>query len=119
MTLKEFREYVERAEVTTFKYGLSDPFSWRGSYDEVAFAVLEQPMTKQEVLAKIDKAYEDTFYGYKGGEYTYKDYTDVHFEEGVEMYTGGDYCAAWIAKIEGNEVYPSQEARLAKLAFSA
>lgn len=119
MELKEFKDYIENTENgKQFNYGISKPFSWRGSYDEVAFEILEQPMTREEILANIEKAYKGTFYGYKGGEYTYKDYTEVHFEEGTSRYTDGGYCAEMIAKIEGGEIYESQEKRLVKLAFS-
>ena len=120
MELKEFKQQIEQAEVgKTFDYGISEPFSWRGSYDEVAFEILEQPMTREEILDNIEKAYTGTFYGYKGGEYTYQDYTPVNFEEGgSRSYTDGRYCDEMIAKIEGGETYQSQEMRLVKLAFA-
>lgn len=120
MELKEFKDYIENTEKgKQFDYGISEPFSWRGSYGEVAFTILEQPMTREEILANIKKAYEGIFYGYKGGEYTYQDYTEVHFEEDISRATGGGYCGEMIAKIEGGEIYESQEDRLVKLAFSA
>ena len=119
MELKEFKDYIENTDNgKQFNYGISKPFSWRGSYDEVAFEILEQPMTREEILANIEKAYKGTFYGYKGGEYTYKDYTEVHFEEDSRSNTAGGYCAEMIAKIEGGKIYESQEKRLVKLAFS-
>ena len=119
MELKEFKQQIEQAEAgKTFDYGISEPFSWRGIYNEVAFEILEQPMTRDEILANIEKAYTGTFYGYKGGEYTYEDYTEVHFEEDASRCTDGGYCAEMIAKIEGGETYQSQEMRLVKIAFS-
>lgn len=119
MVLEEFKDYIENKEIgKKFNYGISEPFSWRGSYDEVAFEILEQPMTREEVLANIEKAYTDTFYGYKGGKYTYKDYTEVNFERDGSKYTDGSYCAEMIAEIEDDEIYESQEKRLVKLAFS-
>ena len=119
MELKEFKTQIEQAVGGyTFEYGISEPFSWRGSYDEVAFEILECPMTREEILTNIEKAYEGTFRGYKGGEYTYQDYTEVHFEEDSGSWTDGGYCAEMIAKIEGGEMYQSQEMRLVRLAFS-
>lgn len=119
MNLKEFKNYIEKAETgKEFDFGISSPFSWRGSYNEVAFEILELPMTREEILANIEKAYQEIFCGYKGGEYTYGDYTPVNFEEDTGSYTDGDYCAKMIAKIEGGETYESQEIRLVKLAFS-
>ena len=119
MELKELKQQIEQTETgKTFNYGISEPFSWRGSYDEVAFEVIEQPMTREEILANIEKAYVGNFYGHKGGEYIYQDYTKVHFEEDSSRRTDGGYCADMIAKIEGGETYQSQEMRLVKLAFS-
>ena len=119
MELKEFKDHIESTEKgKQFNYGISKPFSWRGSYNEVAFEILEQPMTRKEILDNIELAYTEIFYGYKGGEYTYRDYTEIHFEEDISRSTNGGYCAEMIAKIEGGEIYESQEKRLVKLAFS-
>ena len=119
MELKEFKQQIEQAEAgKTFDYGISEPFSWRGSYNEVAFEMLEKPMTREEILANIEKAYTEEFRGYKGGNYTYDDHTEVNFEYDTSSYSDGGYCANWIAKIEDNEPYESQEMRLVKLAFS-
>lgn len=119
MELKEFKQQIERAEAgKTFDFGISEPFSWRGIYAEVAFELLEQPMTREEILNNIDMAYKETFNGYKGGYYEYEDNTKVHFESDYGSWTDGDYCAKWIAKIEDNEPYKSQEMRLVKLAFA-
>lgn len=119
MELKDFKQQIENAEKDKiFDYGISSPFSWRGSYDEVAFEILEQPMSREDILSKIQEAYENVFYGYKGGEYRFSDWTNVNFEEGKGDYTDGGYCSDMIAKIEGGDAYESQEARLVKLAFS-
>jgi hypothetical protein len=120
MELKDFKEHISNfPKGTVFNYGISKPFSWRGSYDEVAFSIVESPMSKEDILANIELAYTGTFYGYKGGEYKYQDYTTVNFEEeGSRNYSDGRYVAQMIAKIEEKEEYQSQEDRLVKLAFS-
>lgn len=120
MTLSQFKEKIEAfPEGTIFKNGLSEPFSWRGSYDEVAFSIVESPMSKLDVLKNIERAYDGTFYGYKGGEYLYRDTTPVNFEkEDYSDYSGGMYCAKMIAKFEDSKVFESQEHRLIHLAFS-
>lgn len=74
-------------------------------------------MTREEILTRISLAYSDTFFGYKGGEFTYDDYTNIHFEEDSGSYTDGDYASRWIAKIEDKEKYSDQEDRLVKIAF--
>lgn len=120
MELKNFKQHISSfPNGTQFNFGITKPFSWRGSYDEVAFSIVESQMSKENVLANIELAYTETFYGYKGGEYKYQDYTTVNFEEeGRHNYSGGIYVAQMIAKIEEKEEYQSQEDRLVKLAFS-
>lgn len=119
MKLKDFKEYIEHfPPETIFDHDISDPFSWRGAYDEVAFAViLHLPNTREAILEKIEQAYKNTFIGYKGGEYTYNDHTPVHFESDICDYTDGTYCAEKIAKLAEEEMYTSQEMRLVNLAF--
>lgn len=120
MELKDFKQHISGfPNGTQFNFGITKPFSWRGRYDEVAFSIVESPMSKEDILANIELAYTETFYGYKGGEYEYNDYTTVNFEEeGSRNYSDGRYVAQMIAKIEEKEEYQSQEDRLVKLAFS-
>lgn len=120
MTLLDFKNYIsEFPKETIFNYGISEPFSWRGSYSEVAFQFLEESMSAEKILQNINLAYEGTFYGYKGGDYTYYDYTEVNFESNYGSWTDGGYVSAKIAEIEKTESYSSQEDRLVKLAFSS
>lgn len=120
MELKDFKKHISSfPNGTQFKFGITKPFSWRGIYEEVAFAIVESQMSKEDILANIELAYTETFYGYKGGEYKYHDYTTVNFEEeGSRNYSDGRYASQMIAKIEGVEEFKSQEDRLVKLAFS-
>jgi hypothetical protein len=120
MELKKFKQHIESfPKGTKFSYGISKPFSWRGSYDEVAFSIVENEMSKEDILKNIELAYNETFYGYKGGEYKYNDYTNMNFEEeGSGNYSNGSYVAEMIGRIENSETYQSQEERLVKLAFA-
>jgi hypothetical protein len=116
MTIKEFKSIIERTiGVTELRYGISEPFSWRGSYDEVAFEILDEPMSKQEVLRRVDLACTGTYDGYKGGEYRYDESTQVNFESGWGQYSDGEYCSEWIAKLENSSAYKDQETRLVTL----
>ena len=117
MELIEFKNHFETCKEDNFNYGISEPFSWRGSYDEVAFEILHSPMTKEEILNHINMAYIKSFYGYKGGTYRYNDYTNIHFESGYGSWSDGGYCSKKIAEIEAGPIYESQEERLVKLAF--
>lgn len=120
MNLLDFKKHIlSFPEETIFNFGVTEPFSWRGSYNEVAFSIIESPMARKDILKNIEIAYTETFYGYKGGEYTYSDYTTVNFEEeGGRNYSAGRYVAEMIAKIENTDTYQDQEDRLIKLAFS-
>jgi hypothetical protein len=119
MNLLEFKNHIQTfPDGFVFNYGISEPFSWRGVYAEVAFEMLDMRMSKEDVLANIEKAYTETFCGYKGGEYIYNDYTDIHFETDYRSWTDGRYVSQWISKIEEKEEYQSQEARLVKLSFN-
>ena len=119
MKLKDFKKHIESfSDGAKFDFGISKPFSWRGVYEKVAFGMIEQPMTKEEILTNINLAYTETFRGYKGGEYRYNDHTYVHFESDYGSWSDGDYVSRWIAKIEKIEEYQSQEEKLVKLAFS-
>lgn len=77
MTISDLKDYFENTENP--KFYLVDVFSWRGCYDEVAFTPSRQG-SKEESLAIIGRALSETFLGWKGGEYTYKEYSDAHFE---------------------------------------
>lgn len=118
MTLKELKDYIESFnDGKVFEFGISEPFSWRGIYAEVAFDLVMSSMTKQEMMSHIQMAYDNTFYGYKGGDYRYGDYTEIHFERDYSAYTDGGHVGKLIAAIEKSEAYQSQEERLVKTAF--
>jgi hypothetical protein len=119
MDLGQFKEYISKfPEGKIFTYGISKPFSWRGSYDEVAFAILESEMSRDDILSQINRALNGVFEGYKGGAFSYYESTKVNFEETIRNYTDGGYAGEWIAKIESTTAYKSQEERLVNLAFN-
>lgn len=119
MNLGEFKKHIESfPKGYIFNNSLSNPFSWRGSYSEVAFDIaLNKEQSKEEALEMIDEAYTSEFRGYKGGIYTYNDYTEVYFEYDYGSYTDGGHTARLLSQIEDEEEYISQEMRLVKKAF--
>lgn len=117
MTLLELKEFFEsKMPHDQFNFKLSYPFSWRGSYDEIAFCVNESKSTAEENLEMIEKAYTDTFHGHKGGEYTFSDYTTVNFEEGSSNWTDGGYTEKIIETLQDNSYY-DRETTMVMLAF--
>ena len=118
MTLKEFREHIESFPLNTeFKNGISAPFSWRGSYNEVAFTLFLDIATREEILDKISMAYEGLFSGWKGGEYRCGDNTPIHFEAGSGYYSDGQYSKNLIDYFTIRNYGGNTDRRLVKLAF--
>tara|TARA_R110002073_G_C9009086_1_gene539679 strand:+ start:151 stop:507 length:357 start_codon:yes stop_codon:yes gene_type:complete len=118
MTLGELKIFIENQEKQTFDFGLSLPFSWRGSYAEVAFSILKEQTSKVDLLKSVDDALSETFIGYKGGDFNYDLHTDVNFEMDYSAYSDGGYCRQLIAEIECSEPYETEEQKLVKIAFS-
>lgn len=120
MYLKEFKKYIQSfPDNHEFNCLLSKPFSWRGSYDEVAFDIdFTLKSSKEDILKNIELAYTEIFYGYKGGEFTYSDYTEVHFEEDNSKYTDGEYCIQLISELKEGKTYKDNEELLINLAFN-
>lgn len=91
MNLKQLRLWFEnRPAGETLTLGLSYPFSWRGSYNEVAFT-LDYNVGVAESLVNIDRAMLGEFQGWKGGMYEYTDYTTVNFEVEEGGYSDKQY----------------------------
>lgn len=77
MTILDLKNYFENTKNP--KFFIENVFSWRGSYDEVAFTPTLTG-TREESLKQINLALTEIFYGWKGGEFTYNEYTTIHFE---------------------------------------
>lgn len=77
MLILDLKEYYENNDNP--KIFLTSVFSWRGSYDEVAFTPSLEG-SKEESLKVINRALTAVFDGWKGGEYRYDGFTRVHFE---------------------------------------
>lgn len=58
--------------------GFGEPHSYRGYYDQVSFEP-KYNVSVKEMLKHAKSAIGPEFTGYKGGEFTYNEYTDVWF----------------------------------------
>lgn len=76
--LIEWLEHQDGAKVVP--HGFGEPCSYRGYYEDVAFAPAEN-VTFASMLANAKSALGATFQGYKGGEYTMNEYTDCWIAE--------------------------------------
>ena len=76
MVLKELIEWLESQPAdAVVRFGFSEPHSYRGYYDELAFDPAKD-VTIGSMLAYAKSAVNQTFGGWKGGEYTMSEYTD-------------------------------------------
>lgn len=58
----------------TFK----NPHSYRGDYNDLAFEICDAPLTVREIKQFVKAAATETFIGWKGGNYEYDEYTQIH-----------------------------------------
>lgn len=118
MNLGELKQHFEGFDDDhVFDYSLSEPFSWRGSYAEVAFSIKEEPSTKEDMLKNIELATTNQFYGYKGGEYRYNEHTPINFERGYSSWSDEGYVKDIISDIKDELPYKSIQQEFITLAF--
>tara|TARA_R110000803_G_scaffold153384_2_gene218312 strand:+ start:4893 stop:5255 length:363 start_codon:yes stop_codon:yes gene_type:complete len=119
MTLGELKKHImDLPEGSKLDCKLSYPFSWGGSYDEVAFRLDWEDCTREDVLENIVAALTNTFEGYGGGNYTYDEHTSVNFEDDTSSDTDGDYVREQIESIEGSGGYQTEEQKLISLIYN-
>jgi hypothetical protein len=88
MTLGEFIEILEKYDPKIkLPTGLGNPHSWRGSYDEIAFEIVENT-TVGEMLKAAQSIDGEVKTGYKGGEFRMNRDTPINIDN-YGSYTGG------------------------------
>lgn len=102
MTLNEFANRIESLG-NTMNFCIEDVFSWRGSYDMPACSISTTKTTKRHNLIMIDRLLNETFDGWKGGEFEYSSYQDIYFEPGEGSYTAGQYLNKFLMNNGDNE----------------
>lgn len=82
MYLKELIAQLEAVDdkTKTVKLGFSRPHSYRGYYEDLAFAPTEY-VTIQAMLNDAKSALGQTFFGWKGGEFAMSEYSRVWLAE--------------------------------------
>ena len=98
MTLGEYIEMLEKYDPhTMLKKGLSKPDSWRGSYNECSFAVVENITVGEMIKSAKDFLKKGRMTGYKGGVFEVTEYTDINIDSYSEW---SDGKAMWRFLIE-------------------
>ena len=78
MMLEALIEELSRENSDTVcKVGFSNPHSYRGYYDQLAFEPADN-VSVGSMLEAAQEALGSTYTGWKGGEYTMTGYTDCH-----------------------------------------
>jgi hypothetical protein len=78
ITIEQLYRFIKQfPEDRVCKNGFTNPHSYRGYYDEVAFEPVDD-VTVKHMLDCIHRAINETFHGWKGGEYRYEPGTPVH-----------------------------------------
>lgn len=71
-------EFLKANPGRTLRVGFSNPHSYRGYYDQLAFSPTDWQST-DEALKIVEPCLGQTFQGYKGGDFVMRDYTEVWF----------------------------------------
>lgn len=78
MNLGELISKLEKIpQDTHIEYGFGSPMSWRGSYYELAFEPVKNT-TIRDMLFYAKDAIGNTYSGYKGGDFTMDEQSEVH-----------------------------------------
>lgn len=86
MHLNELIAMLEHADPSlVLAEGFNNPHSWRGSYWELAFEPAEN-VTVASMLVAARSAIGSTYPGWKGGDYTMNEWSEVHLA--IEGTTG-------------------------------
>lgn len=97
MFLKDLITWLESQDQNLkVPYGFAEPSSYRGYYEDLAFAP-EENVTFGEMLAYAKYALGKTFEGYKGGQYLMDEYTNCWIAEYGDSHNA-DYIGPTLLK---------------------
>lgn len=90
-TIARFREFCKKHGDLNLAYKPVDCGSWRGVYAEPCIFVNREEGKLSDFIPYLDRLVSgEVFYGYKGGEYTYKDHDDINVEGDPRSYYGDE-----------------------------
>ena len=102
MTIQELTNKIASLG-DTMDFCIEDVFSWRGSYDEPACTIYTNNTTKEHNLYMLGLLITEAFCGWKGGAYTYTEYSDIHFEEDAGNWSGGEFLNHFLLNNANNK----------------
>ena len=96
MTIKELYDNIKSYPNDTMDFCIENVFTWRGFYQDAACEISTRNVSKQYNLKQLEKLTSETFSGWKGGEFSYDEYTTINFESDYGSYTNGNYILSFI-----------------------
>lgn len=82
MTLQMLCNYLQQLEPNRVsKFTLSNPHSYRGYYEDLAFETRDEPQSAGEMLKVALSALGTTYQGWKGGDFKMTEHTTVWLSE--------------------------------------
>ena len=91
MTIQKLYDKIASWPENTMNFAITDVFSWRGVYAEPACSIECSLTSKEHNLNMLARLVNETFYGWKGGEYEYSILDDIHFENAEGSWSDGQY----------------------------
>jgi len=92
MTLGKLEKLLNAVDAdATVLYGFTHAHSWRGIYAEAAFEPAMNVSIKS-MRDEVERALTETFQGWKGGDFTYDEWTEAHLDhegDGADLDWGG------------------------------
>lgn len=102
MTIQELTNKIASLG-DTMDFCIEDVFSWRGVYSEPACTISTNNTTKEHNLYMLGLLITEPFYGWKGGTYTYTEYSDIHFEEDAGSWSDGKFLNRFLLNNGNNK----------------
>jgi len=72
-------DYQQKHPDATTKFGWTEGGSYRGYYDEFSVEPSDSEVDIETMIGVLCDAIGQTFYGYKGGEYTMNESSEVYY----------------------------------------
>lgn len=104
MTIKQLYDNIESYPNDNMDFCIENVFAWRGIYQEAACEISTRNVSKQYNLEQLKKLTSETFFGWKGGEFTYSEYTPIHFEYDYGSYTNGNYILCFLTNNDNDAI---------------
>lgn len=106
MTIQDLYNIIKSYKDNKMPFCIKDVWSWRGIYDQPCCYVTIEMTTKKHNFKMLDDLLNDTFYGWKGGEYKYNLSSLLHFESDESCANTLQEYSFWYRFLTNNDDNP-------------